>query len=64
MPPFQFKGIHYTQRPRRSLLRLYSPLEKAFTMSLQLTPSRTLNWHVLPTLNQSLPTYKFNTGFL
>ena len=40
----------------------YSPLGNAFTMSLQTRSTCISNWHAFPTLNQSLPAYKFNTG--
>ena len=40
------------------------PIGKAFTMSLQTRSTRILNWQVLSILNQSLTTYKFNTGSL
>ena len=39
----------------------YSPLGKAFTMSLQTRFPRISNRYVLPALNLSSPAYKFNT---
>ena len=43
-------------------LRPYSPLGRAFTTSFQTRSTRISNRHVLPTLNQSSPAYKFNSG--
>ena len=37
----------------------YSPLGKAFTMSLQTHSTHISKWHVLPILNQSSPAYWF-----
>jgi len=45
-----------------AVLRPYSNLRKAFTMSFQTRSTRISNQHVLPTLNQSSPSYKFNIG--